>query len=158
MALTQAITRLRSSGNNSDELSERRRIQMGFRGSRVQIPPSRFRPRRAGANRFAGLSPTPLALLAAFGQIPPDSPRALPAQTVSPGFRQRRSLCSRLLVKSLPDWRGPAGQTFRRHEDAIVTCDIGVVFYLTSRMADTNRECLPGRRRGVAWLGLRDVK
>jgi hypothetical protein len=52
MALTQALTRLRSSGNNSDELSERRRIQMGFRGSRVQIPPSRFCPRNCGGKSF----------------------------------------------------------------------------------------------------------
>jgi hypothetical protein len=71
MALTQALTRLRSSGNNSDELSERRRIQMGFRGSRVQIPPSRLRPRKLrGRVVPPGFRKRLFASLEAFCQIP----------------------------------------------------------------------------------------
>jgi hypothetical protein len=48
-------------------------------------------PLNAGANRFAGFSPTPLAVLAAYGQIP----MALRATPILSGTSSRNELSKR---------------------------------------------------------------
>src|SRR5688572_28858958 len=72
----------------------------GFKSRRPDSPPL------CGANRTAVISPTPLALLAAFGQIPDSlwpKRRSLCSrlgQIPDSLWPKRRSLCSRFLTKS----------------------------------------------------------
>src|SRR5688572_26522528 len=84
---------------------------MGFRGSRVQIPPSRFCPRTCGGKSFRRSFANAARFTRAFwsnplAQFPPDSALALRGQIVSLVFRQRRSFHSRLLVKSFAFFEG----------------------------------------------------